>query len=169
MVTTTQTVLDVHLTVQSSSILNNYSHSSSCHSQQDRYNPGNNYSCIFGQSSNSLGHRTTLFFALHLILSQLPRSPPLVSIITREQYKLSYAILFFPPHPEIGNTNFKCALWSFKQQLALKCEHVVEFLLFSCKRLCTVVSGYAWIKFNYTGSSQTSIQTKDCIGLWFVV
>ena len=110
MVTTTQTVLDVHLTVQSSSILNNYSHSSSCHSQQDRYNPGNNYSCIFGQSSNSLGHRTTLFFALQLILSQLPRNPPCVSIITREQYKLSYAILFFPPYPEIGNTNFKCAL-----------------------------------------------------------
>ena len=30
-----------------------------------------------------------------------------------------------------------CALWTFKQHLALKCEHFVEFLFFWCKRLCT--------------------------------
>ena len=34
-------------------------------------------------------------------------------------------------YPEIGNANFKCALWTFKQLPALKCEGVVEFPLFS--------------------------------------
>ena len=44
-------------------------------------------------------------------------------------------------YPEIGNANFKCALWTFKQQLALNYEHVVEFLLFSYKHVCTVPCG----------------------------
>ena len=54
-------------------------------------------------------------------------------------------------YSEIGDPNFKCALWTFKQNLALKnCgisiaiekfEHVVEFLLLFFKRLCTVASG----------------------------
>ena len=36
------------------------------------------------------------------------------------------------------NVNNRITGTSFKQQLALKYEHVVEFLLFSCKRLCTM-------------------------------
>ena len=44
-------------------------------------------------------------------------------------------------YPKIGNSNFKCTLWTFKQQLALKCECFVEFLLFSYKRLCTTRFG----------------------------
>ena len=31
----------------------------------------------------------------------------------------------------MGDAYFKFALWTFKQQLALKCENIVEFLLFS--------------------------------------
>ena len=45
------------------------------------------------------------------------------------------------PYPEIGNTNFTCALWTFKQQWAPKCLCVVEFLLFSNKHRCTVHFG----------------------------
>ena len=57
-------------------------------------------------------------------------------------------------YSEIGDPNFKCALWTFKQDLALKIwarcgisiaiekfEHVVEFLLLFFKRLCTVAFG----------------------------
>ena len=44
-------------------------------------------------------------------------------------------------YPQIADAKFRCALWTFKQQLALKCENVVEFLLFSYKRLCTVTFG----------------------------
>ena len=40
-------------------------------------------------------------------------------------------------YPEIGDGNFRCALWSFQQQIVLKCEHFVPFVL-SYKRLCTV-------------------------------
>ena len=43
---------------------------------------------------------------------------------------------------EIGDANFNCVLWTFKQQVALKkCEHVVEFPLFFYKRLCTMAFG----------------------------
>ena len=41
-------------------------------------------------------------------------------------------------YPEIGKASFKCEVWTFKQQLTLKCKCIVEFLLFSYKRLCTV-------------------------------
>ena len=34
-------------------------------------------------------------------------------------------------YPEIGNTNFKGILWTFKRQLALKYKYDVEFLLFT--------------------------------------
>ena len=44
-------------------------------------------------------------------------------------------------YPEIGNANFKGSLWTFKQQLTLKCESIVKFLLLSYKRLCSVHFG----------------------------
>ena len=47
----------------------------------------------------------------------------------------------FKYYPEIGDADFKSALWTFKQQLALKYKYVREFLLFSYKRLCTVPFG----------------------------
>ena len=44
--------------------------------------------------------------------------------------------------PEIDNANFKCTLWTIKQHLTCKCESIVELVLFSYKRLCTV---HFWI------------------------
>ena len=45
---------------------------------------------------------------------------------------------FSGSYPEIGDVNYKCALWIFKQQLALKCE-LWYFYCFSVN----VFSGYA--------------------------
>ena len=42
---------------------------------------------------------------------------------------------------EIGTANFNGVLWTFKQQLALKCECVVKFILVSYKRICTIYFG----------------------------
>ena len=47
-------------------------------------------------------------------------------------YKTWHKIICYS---EIGDAYFKCTLWTFKQQLTLKCEHVVEFLLLLYK-LC---------------------------------
>ena len=44
-------------------------------------------------------------------------------------------------YPAIGDANYKCTLWTLTQHLTWKCEHVVEFLLFSCK---LYLSGYAY-------------------------
>ena len=44
-------------------------------------------------------------------------------------------------HPEIGDTHFSLNYELLNSNQPLKCEHVVEFLLFSYKRLCTVSFG----------------------------
>ena len=45
-----------------------------------------------------------------------------------------------------------CILETFKQQLALKCECIVEFLLFSNKGFCNVYFGETGIVFQTNGS-----------------
>ena len=34
--------------------------------------------------------------------------------------------LFRNDYPEIDSVKFKCVVWTFKQQIALKCEGIVE-------------------------------------------
>ena len=58
---------------------------------------------------------------------------------------LKYVLIKFS-YPKIGDASFKCALWTFKQHLALKCECVMELLLFCYKRLCTVHFGIRPLK-----------------------
>ena len=43
------------------------------------------------------------------------------------RHSTDWAIPVWGSNPEIGDA--LCALWTFKQQLTLKCEHVVKFLL----------------------------------------
>ena len=57
------------------------------------------------------------------------------------EFGISRVFPKLPTYPEIDDSSFRYSLLTFKQQLALKCEHVVAFLLFSYKRLCTVALG----------------------------
>ena len=93
--------------------------------------------------------------------------------------KFPCPLLFAPTmstsYPEIGDSSFSCALWTFKQQLTLKVRArcgISIVLLF--KRLCTVAFGIRWwfvyfvrlvtIAIIQMGKKRTNLHVEPCVG-----
>ena len=75
---------------------------------------------------------------------------------------IAWILVALDLYPEIADANFKCMLWTFKQQLTLKFEYVVKFLLFSYTRLCTVYFGICQQHVSFSESVNCFIDLKRC-------